>query len=111
MDIIRLTAMKRPEASKPSRAVDAKAEALRRQGALHPHPDTVRDEAFHQGEFFDPQTRRSSPSPTGFANRDSQDLVLSRIRVELAMKDVHQVLTQKEMDIVRVDILKRRPAN
>lgn len=53
MDIISLTAMKRPEAIKPSRAVDAKAEALRRQGALHPHPDTVRDEAFRQGEFFD----------------------------------------------------------
>jgi transposase len=47
--------MKRPGASKPSRAVDAKAEALRRQGALHPHPDTVRDEAFRQGEFFDPR--------------------------------------------------------
>lgn len=45
--------MKPPGASKPSRAVDAKAEALRRQGALHPHPDTVRDEAFRQGEFFD----------------------------------------------------------
>lgn len=53
MDIISLTAMKRPRAGKPSRAVDAKAEALRRQGALHPHPDTVRDEAFRQGEFFD----------------------------------------------------------
>jgi transposase len=53
MDIISLTAMIRPEASKPSRAVDAKAEALRRQGALHPHPDTVRDEVFRQGEFFD----------------------------------------------------------
>ena len=53
MDIISLTAMKRPGASKPSRAVDAKAEALLRQGALHPHPDTVRDEAFRQGEFFD----------------------------------------------------------
>jgi transposase len=53
MDIISLTAMKRPGAGKLSRAVDAKAEALRRQGALHPHPDTVRDEAFRQGEFFD----------------------------------------------------------
>ena len=53
MDIIRLTLMKRSEASKPNRAVAAKAEALRRQGALHPHPDTVRDEAFRQGEFFD----------------------------------------------------------
>ena len=53
MDIISLTYMKRSEAGNPSRAVDAKAEALRRQGALHPHPDTVRDEAFRQGEFFD----------------------------------------------------------
>jgi transposase len=47
--------MKRSEAGKPSRAVDAKTEALRRQGALHPHPDTVHDEAFRQGEFFDPR--------------------------------------------------------
>src|ERR1700722_3559413 len=53
MDIIRLTSMKQPGTSKTSRAVDAKAEALRRQGALHPHPDSVRDEAFRQGEFFD----------------------------------------------------------
>jgi len=45
--------MKRPKASKPSRAVDPKAEALRQQGALHPKPDTVQDEAFRQGEFFD----------------------------------------------------------
>lgn len=50
--IIRLTLMKRPK-SKPSRAVDPKAEALRQQGALHPKPDTVQDEAFRQGEFFD----------------------------------------------------------
>ena len=53
--IIRLTVMKRSEAGNPSRAVDAKAEALRRQGALHPHPDTVHDEAFRQREFFDPR--------------------------------------------------------
>jgi len=51
--IMRLTLMKRPKASKPSRAVDPKAEALRQQGALHPKPDTVQDEAFRQGEFFD----------------------------------------------------------
>src|ERR1035438_5937343 len=50
--IIRLTVMKRSEAGNPSRAVDAKAEALRRQGALHPHPDTVHDEAFRQREFL-----------------------------------------------------------
>jgi transposase len=48
-----LTDMKRAKATKPSRVVDAKAEALRRQGALHPDPDAVRDEAFRQGEFFD----------------------------------------------------------
>ena len=42
--IMRLTLMKRPKASKPSRAVDPKAEALRQQGALHPKPDTVQDE-------------------------------------------------------------------
>ena len=53
MDIIRLTHMKRSEARKTSHAVDAKAEALRRQGALHPNPETVHDEAFRQGEFFD----------------------------------------------------------
>ncbi len=51
--IMRLTDMRRPRASKPGRSVDAKAEALRRQGALHPNPDTVQDEAFRQGEFFD----------------------------------------------------------
>jgi transposase len=51
--IMRLTLMKRPKASKPSRTVDPKAEALRQQGALHPKPDTVQDEAFRQGEFFD----------------------------------------------------------
>ncbi len=51
--IIRLTLMKRPKASKSSRAIDPKAEVLRQQGALHPKPDTVQDEAFRQGEFFD----------------------------------------------------------
>jgi len=51
--IMLLTLMKRPKASKPSRTVDPKAEALRQQGALHPKPDTVQDEAFRQGEFFD----------------------------------------------------------
>lgn len=54
MYIIRLTHMKRPETSKPPRGVDAKADLLRRQGTLHPHPDAVRDEAFRQDEFFDP---------------------------------------------------------
>jgi len=47
--------MKRPKISKLGRAIDSKAEALRQQGALHSHPDTVRDEAFRQGEFFDPR--------------------------------------------------------
>jgi transposase len=51
--IMRLTLMKRPKASKSSRAIDPKAEVLRQQGALHPKPDTVQDEAFRQGEFFD----------------------------------------------------------
>jgi transposase len=54
VDIILLTHM-RSKASKPSRVVEGKAEALRRQGALHPHPEAVRDEAFRQGEFFDPR--------------------------------------------------------
>jgi transposase len=51
--IMRLTLMKRPKASKSSRAIDPKAEVLRQQGALHPKPDTVQDETFRQGEFFD----------------------------------------------------------
>ena len=55
MYIIRLTLMKRSEARKPHRTVDAKAEVLRRQGALHPNPNAVRDEAFRQQEFFDPR--------------------------------------------------------
>lgn len=32
---------------------DAKADALRAQGALHPHPDEVRDPLFASHEFFD----------------------------------------------------------
>jgi transposase len=32
---------------------DAKAEALRAQGALHPRPDAVRDPLFGSHEFFD----------------------------------------------------------
>jgi transposase len=55
MHIIRLTHMKRPEASNPRRTVDAKAEVLRHQGALHPNPHAVRDEGFRQDEFFDPR--------------------------------------------------------
>lgn len=47
--------MRRTETSKLSRGVDAKAEVLRRHGALHPHPEAVHSEAFRQGEFFDPR--------------------------------------------------------
>ena len=34
---------------------DGKAEALREQGALHPHPGAVKDELFLESEFFDPR--------------------------------------------------------
>lgn len=47
--------MKRLPINGTNPAVDAKTEALRRQGALHPHPDRVRDEGFRRGEFFDPR--------------------------------------------------------
>jgi transposase len=36
---------------------DPKAAALRRAGALHPHPDRVRDDAFLRDPFFDPRDR------------------------------------------------------
>jgi transposase len=39
--------------SKPSRLDDGKTQALRQQGALHPNPEAVQDEAFRRGEFFD----------------------------------------------------------
>ena len=55
MYIMNLTHMKRTKPSKPSRAVDAKTEVLRQQGALHLHPESVQDEAFRQDEFFDPR--------------------------------------------------------
>jgi transposase len=55
MHIIQLTSMRRSETRKPRSLGDAKADVLRRQGALHPHPDAVRDEAFRQDEFFDPR--------------------------------------------------------
>ena len=38
-------------AARPRR--DAKVEALRAQGALHPHPEAVRDPLFGSHEFFD----------------------------------------------------------
>jgi hypothetical protein len=53
--IIQLTHMKRTAGSRASRAVDAKSEALRQTGALHPHPEDVHDEAFRRDEFFDPR--------------------------------------------------------
>ena len=34
---------------------DPKADALREQGCLHPHPEKVTDEAFTASEFFDPR--------------------------------------------------------
>lgn len=34
-------------------AGDPKEQALDEQGVLHPHPERVRDERFHTGEFFD----------------------------------------------------------
>ena len=40
-------------ARRPSR--DAKAEALRAHGTLHPHPGDVRDPLFVSHEFFDPR--------------------------------------------------------
>jgi transposase len=33
----------------------SKTDALRKQGCLHPHPETVTDEAFAASEFFDPR--------------------------------------------------------
>ena len=39
--------------SRPKR--DPKADALREQGCLHPHPERVTDEAFATSEFFDPR--------------------------------------------------------
>lgn len=53
--IIQLTPMKRAAGSRPNRTVDAKSEALRQQGALHPNPEDVHDEAFRRDEFFDPR--------------------------------------------------------
>ena len=39
----------------PTQPDDPKAGALRGQGALHPHPEAVKDEAFGSHEFFDPR--------------------------------------------------------
>jgi transposase len=39
----------------PPRKPDPKANSLRRQGCLHPHPEKVSDELFRSTEFFDPR--------------------------------------------------------
>jgi transposase len=41
--------------SNPIQQDDPKAAALRDQGALHSHPEAVKDEAFRSHEFFDPR--------------------------------------------------------
>ena len=52
--IISLTyAMRRP----PKLPPDAKTQALREAGALHPHPEAVRDDVFRNHPFFDPRDR------------------------------------------------------
>jgi hypothetical protein len=38
----------------PVRRADPKLEALRERGALHPHPEHVRDPRFGESEFYDP---------------------------------------------------------
>lgn len=53
MYIILLTDMKPSEADQPDRTRNSKTEVLRQQGALHPHPNLVHDDAFRQSEFFD----------------------------------------------------------
>ena len=52
MYIIELTYMTRPD---PIQQDDPKVAALRDQGALHSHPEAVKDEAFRSHEFFDPR--------------------------------------------------------
>ena len=39
----------------PPRKPDPKADSLRQQGCLHPHPEKVSDELFNSTEFFDPR--------------------------------------------------------
>ena len=46
-------AMRRP----PKLPPDAKTQALREAGALHPHPEAVRDDVFRSHPFFDPRDR------------------------------------------------------
>ena len=52
--IIKFTTMPNPTSR---RSKDAKAEALRSCGALHPDPGAVKEEAFSSHEFFDPRDR------------------------------------------------------
>lgn len=52
--VITVTTMARRRAAAP---VDPKEAALRAVGALHPHPETVRDDAFVRDPFFDPRDR------------------------------------------------------
>ena len=42
---------------RPASSPDGKRQALRAAGALHPHPEAVRDEAFLHHPFFDPRDR------------------------------------------------------
>jgi transposase len=51
--IMTLTRMKATAGRRPNRAMDAKSEALRQQGSLHPNPEHVIDESFQREEFFD----------------------------------------------------------
>jgi transposase len=51
--IMTLTRMKPTAGRRPNRAMDAKSEALRQQGSLHPNPEHVIDESFQREEFFD----------------------------------------------------------
>jgi transposase len=51
--IITLTRMKQTAGRRPNRAMDAKSEALRQQGSLHPNPKHVLDESFQKEDFFD----------------------------------------------------------
>ena len=53
-DVIMVTIMPRRRVARP---VDPKEAALRAAGALHPHPETVRDDAFLRDPFFDPRDR------------------------------------------------------
>jgi len=48
--IIKFTVM---ALSKPKETDESKVAVLREQGALHPHPDVVKDEAFRRHDFFD----------------------------------------------------------